>query len=147
MISKKAEYAINILAELARRESEELLSSRNIAGTHEIPVTLVAQLVSQLQKNGLIESSRGAKGGIRLNQAPERISLKQVVELFDGNIGISRCLKSDEYCNKSGYCPLHQIWKRAQGKMLQELEQTSVLDLAQSFDAKPQYTSIRKHNT
>ncbi len=147
MISKKAEYAINILAELARRESEELLSSRNIAGTHEIPVTLVAQLVSQLQKNGLIESSRGAKGGIRLAQAPERISLKQVVELFDGNIGISRCLKSDEYCNKSGYCPLHQIWKRAQGKMLQELEQTSVLDLAQSFDAKPQYTSIRKHNT
>lgn len=144
MISKKAEYAINILAELARRESGQLLSSQDIAGAHDIPVTLVAQLVSRLQKNGFIESSRGARGGIRLAADPENITLKQVVEIFDGNIGISRCLKSDDYCQKIAFCPLHQIWKRAQGKMLQELQQTSILELSRTFSSIPQYAASQQ---
>ncbi len=142
MISKKAEYAINILAELARRESDKLLSSQDIAGSHDIPITLVAQLVSKLQKNGLIVSSRGARGGIRLAVKPENITLKQVVEIFDGPIGISRCLKSNDYCRKTSFCPLHQIWKRAQEKMLQELEQTNILELAQSFASRPEYAAL-----
>ncbi len=141
MISKKAEYAVKILVELARREKGVFLSSREIARAHEIPVTLVAQLVSQLQKNGLIESSRGAKGGIRLAVDPRSISVKQAVEIFDGHLGISRCLKSEEYCEKTGYCPLHAIWKKAQEKMLQELEKTSILQLSKSFAARPEYAT------
>ncbi len=141
MISKKAEYAVKILVELARRDRDIFLSSREIARAHEIPVTLVAQLVSQLQKNGLIESSRGAKGGIRLAADPRSLSLKQVVEIFDGQLGISRCLKSEGYCEKTGYCPLHEIWKKAQEKMLQELEETSILQLSKSFAARPEYAT------
>jgi len=141
MISKKAEYAVKILVELARRDRDIFLSSREIARAHEIPVTLVAQLVSQLQKNGLIESSRGAKGGIRLAVDPRSLSLKQVVEIFDGQLGISRCLKSEGYCEKTGYCPLHEIWKKAQEKMLQELEETSILQLSKSFAARPEYAT------
>ncbi len=130
MISKKAEYAIKILAELARRGENRFQSSREVARAHEIPPTLVAQLVSQMQKKGLIESSRGARGGIRLAVDPREITIKQAVEIFDGTIGISRCLKAEDYCPKSTTCPLHQIWKRAQGKMVLELEQTSIYDFS-----------------
>lgn len=139
MISKKAEYAVKILVELARRQGDTFLSSRELARAHEIPVTLVAQLVSQLQKNGLIESSRGARGGIRLAVDPHSVSVKQAVEIFDGQLGISRCLKSEDYCEKTGYCPLHAIWKKAQERMLQELEETSILQLSQSFADRPEY--------
>lgn len=136
MLSKKSEYAINILTELARREQGIFYSSREIATQNDIPSTLVPQVVSRLQKSGLIKSSRGSTGGICLAVNPEEISIKQVIEIIDGKIGISRCLKDEKYCLKAKNCPLREIWKRAQGKMLKDLEETSIKDVASKCQKK-----------
>jgi Rrf2 family transcriptional regulator, iron-sulfur cluster assembly transcription factor len=133
MITKKAEYAINILAELARREKERFYPSGEVAARHGTPPNLVPQIVSRLQKEGLVQSARGPTGGIQLSMDPEDISLKMVIELFDGPIGLTRCLAQEDYCNKTEYCPLHSIWKRTQGRMLSELEETSIKDLAEEY--------------
>ena len=134
MITKKAEYAINILAELARREKDRFYPSGEIAARYGAPPNLVPQIVSRLQKEGLLLSARGPSGGIQLTMDPEDISLKMVIELFDGPIGLTRCLAQQDYCQKSGYCPLHSIWKRTQGRMLSELEETSIKDLAEEYE-------------
>ncbi len=136
MISKKAEYAINILTELAKQQDpqDKYHSSKKIAEIGEIPPNLVHQLVSTMQKEGLVHSARGPKGGISLAQAPEQISLKQVVEIFDGKIGITRCLLDKNYCHKTDNCPLHQIWSNMQGKMISELEKTNIKELARAYE-------------
>ncbi len=132
MITKKAEYAINILAELVARDKDRFHSSREVAARHDIPPNLVHQLVSLLQRGGLIESARGPSGGIRLTGEPEKISLLQVIELVDGPMALTRCLSSDNYCVKSGRCPLHNIWKNTQQKMISELEATSIRDISEA---------------
>ncbi len=146
MITKKAEYAINILAELAGRAEgqEKYFPSREIAEKHGLPPNLVPQLVSQLQKGGLLRSARGSAGGIRLAVDPEKVSLRQVIELFDGPIGLSRCLIHEGYCEKSDYCPLHRIWEKAQNKMITELEQTSIKDLAEAHASAEAERSRKK---
>ena len=135
MISKKAEYAINILTELAKQQEpqEEFYSSKKIAEVGDIPPNLIHQLVSTLQKEGLLNSARGPKGGISLAQNPEQISLKTVVEIFDGKIGITRCLLDENYCHKTSNCPLHRIWYTMQGKMISELEKTNIKELAEAY--------------
>ncbi|RJX29529.1 MAG: Rrf2 family transcriptional regulator [Dethiobacter sp.] len=134
MITKKAEYAINILAELAGRDKDRFYSSREVAAVHATPSNLVPQLVSALQKGGLIQSARGPSGGIRLLVDPGDISLRQVIELFDGPVGLTRCLTQPDYCAKSSYCPLHRIWSRTQEKMLSELEHATIKDLAEAYN-------------
>lgn len=135
MITKKAEYAIHILSELSNREKDRYHSSREVATRHNTPANLVPQLVSLLQKGGLIESARGPTGGIRLVGDPEKISLRQVIELVDGPMALTRCLTSEDYCPKSKRCPLHRIWRNTQHKMISELENTSVKDLAEAHTA------------
>lgn len=134
MITKKAEYAINILSELAQREKKRFYPSADVAAEHGTPLNLVPQIVSRLQKEGLIQSARGPAGGIQLIMDPKDISLKMVIELFDGPIGLTRCLAQQEYCHKTEYCPLHSVWKRTQGRMLSELEETSIHDLAEEYE-------------
>ena len=133
MITKKAEYAIKILAELAGRDKERFYASREIAAVHDIPLNLVSQLVSHLQKSGLIQSIRGSSGGIRLLADPSEISLRQVIELFDGPLGLTHCLKQPDYCQKSDSCPIHQILEQTQEKIIADLEQATIKDLAEAY--------------
>lgn len=135
MFTKKAEYAINILAELASRQADRFYPSREIAAVHATPPNLVPQLVSTLQKSGLIQSARGSAGGIRLLADPTKITLRQVVELFDGPVGVTRCLTQPDYCVRSGFCPLHSIMGQIQEKIISELERVTIKDLADAYSS------------
>ncbi len=130
MITKKAEYAIIILTELATRPKGTLVTSKEIAKTREIPVNLVVQLLAVLNEAGWTSGSRGPAGGIKLNTDPAEINLRQVVEQVDGQVGITRCLFYDTPCKNRASCSLRNIWSRAQHNMLTVLEEVSIKDLA-----------------
>jgi Rrf2 family protein len=130
MITKKAEYAIITLTELAANRHGDRITTREIAEKRHIPLNLVIQLISVLKSAGWVASTRGPAGGIRLACDPARITLRQVVELVDGPIGITRCLLQDGPCNNQVDCPLRGVWSRAQGEMLKVLEQVTIKELA-----------------
>lgn len=129
-ITKKAEYAISILLELAISPEGEFLPSREIGEKQNIPQNLVPQLVSILSKEGWIEAIRGPKGGIRLAVDPKTISLASVIESVEGPITVSRCLvQQGKSCPNQTKCPLRNVWARAQQQVLEVLGDTSVADL------------------
>jgi len=130
MITKKAEYAIIILTELATRPEGTLVTSKEIAKDREIPVNLVVQLLAVLNEAGWTSGSRGPAGGIKLNADPAEINLRQVIEQVDGHIGITRCLFYDTPCKNRTSCSLRNIWSRAQDNMLSVLEEVSIKNLA-----------------
>ncbi len=132
MITKKAEYAIIILTELASHPEGTIITSKEIAGKKSIPVNLAVQLLSTFNKSGWTSGTRGPAGGIRLNIDPEAINLKQVIELIDGPIGITRCLFSDTPCQHKTQCSLRGIWAKAQQSMLAVFEEVTIKDLAEA---------------
>lgn len=132
MITKKAEYAIIILAELSSNPPGTTITSREIAGRRSIPANLVIQLLSLLREAGWTSGMRGPSGGIKLIGDPAAINLRQVIETIDGPIGITRCLFSDSPCNEQAECLLRGIWSKAQQKMLAVLEEVSIKDLAEA---------------
>ncbi len=131
MITKKAEYAIIILAELASHPKGEILTSKKIAQNRSIPVNLVVQLLALLKDAGWITGTRGPTGGIKLNIDPSTINLREVIENIDGKIGITRCLFSDTPCQDKTHCSLRAIWVKAQQKMLSVLEDVSIKNLSE----------------
>ncbi len=131
MITKKAEYAIIILAELASHPDGNNITSKEIAQNRSIPVNLVVQLLAQLNEAGWTIGTRGPSGGIKLNCDPATINLKQVIEKIDGSIGITRCLFSDTPCQNKTHCSLRGIWAKAQQDMLSVLEDVSIKNLAE----------------
>ncbi len=133
MITKKAEYAIIILSELASHPEGSVITSKAIAKKQSIPVNLVVQLTSILKEAGWAIGSRGPAGGITLIADPDKITLREVIETVDGKIGITRCLFNEKPCRDQKHCSLRGIWDRAQSSMLAVLDDVTIKELSQSF--------------
>ncbi len=129
-ISKKAEYAVAALVELAEA-SKGYVSSQSVAERQMIPPNLISQLLSTMTKAGWVTSARGPKGGVKLKRDPALISLHDVVELFDGPVGITRCLRETGSCRREEVCRAKDHWKDAQDGMVESLRRTTISTLSQ----------------
>ncbi|HWE95917.1 MAG TPA: Rrf2 family transcriptional regulator [Tepidisphaeraceae bacterium] len=88
-LSKKTDYALLCLAYLAGHDAR-VASAREIAEANDLPVPLLMQILKTLHRNGLLESTRGSKGGYRLGanlNAVSLYSLAEMLESADGEAG------------------------------------------------------------
>ncbi len=134
MITKKAEYGIIILTELARAVKGKRIPARKIVRKRHVPDNLILPLIGVLREAGWVQTTRGPAGGVALIRDPDGITLREVIELFDGPMGITRCLLRDLPCRDQTSCPLRRIWFRAQNKMLEVLEETTIASLSKACD-------------
>jgi len=127
-ITKKSEYAVSALVELAKHPGE-YISSKIIAGRQEIPVNFLPQIMALLGAQGWVVGVRGPGGGVRLEADPETVTLKDVIELIEGPIAISKCLAGDLVCSREGNCPMHSVWEEAQEAFVAVLQKRTIADL------------------
>ncbi len=130
MITKKAEYAIIALTDLAALTPGQKTTTREIVARRKIPPNLLAQLLPAMRAAGWVKSTRGAGGGVFLCKDPAQITLWEVIELIDGPIKITRCLFQSMPCKNKPSCPLRDVWTEAQDKMLRVFEETTIGELA-----------------
>ena len=133
-VTKKAEYAISALVELALN-SGEYISSKEIAKRQNIPPNFLPQIMATLGSRGWVEGVRGPGGGVKLLVSPNQITVKEVVELIEGPVAITRCLMREGGCSQLGRCPLHNIWAKAQEALLAVLGDTTLKDVVESHQA------------
>ncbi len=129
VITKKAEYAVICLVELASLKDNESTTTKGIAEKQEIPENLAVQILAQLNKAGWTKGQRGPSGGVSLARDPATITVKDVIELLDGPITITRCLMQDAPCKNRSYCNLRTVWQEAQQTMMERLASTTIADL------------------
>jgi Rrf2 family protein len=83
-LSKKAEYALRALVAMGREREGTNFSIQDLAHNEGIPLKFLEQILLALKNGGLLKSKRGVGGGYQLVTRPERITLGEVVALFDG---------------------------------------------------------------
>jgi len=83
--NKTATYALLAIYEIARQHKGVTnplgVRAHDIANKHRLPKAYVAKILSQLANSGILHSDRGPRGGFRLNDPPEKISL---FDIFNG---------------------------------------------------------------
>lgn len=87
MITTKSPYAVRALAELARRGQSAPVPIGEIARAREIPVQFLEGLFATLRRAGILQSQRGVKGGYSFARPPSEITVLEVVELLEGELG------------------------------------------------------------
>jgi Rrf2 family transcriptional regulator, cysteine metabolism repressor len=87
VITTKSPYAVRALAELARRGSDTPVPIGEIARAREIPVQFLEGLFATLRRAGVLQSQRGVKGGYSFARPPAEITVLEVVELLEGELG------------------------------------------------------------
>ena len=86
-ITSKSPYAVRALSELARRGSGQPVPIGEIARARDIPVQFLEGLFATLRRGGILQSQRGVKGGYRFARPPAEVTVLEVVELLEGDLG------------------------------------------------------------
>ncbi len=87
VITTKSPYAVRALAELARRGSSAPVPIGEIAKARDIPVQFLEGLFATLRRAGVLQSQRGVKGGYTFARPPAEVTVLEVVELLEGELG------------------------------------------------------------
>jgi Rrf2 family protein len=87
VITTKSPYAVRALAELARRGGDAPVPIGEIARAREIPAQFLEGLFASLRRAGILASQRGVKGGYSFARPPAEITVLEVVELLEGELG------------------------------------------------------------
>lgn len=124
-ITRQADYAVRAVTFLARLGEDCRAATSQIAEEQKIPPSFLAKIVSQLSVAGLLQTSRGARGGVSLARSPEEITLLEVVEAIDGPIFLNECVCDSGACIFSDDCPIHPIWVEAQEQLINHLKGTT----------------------
>jgi Rrf2 family protein len=120
-ITRQADYALRAVIFLARMNGDERASTSAIAENQKIPPSFLAKIVSQLSLAGLIQTSRGARGGVSLAKKPEEISVLDVIEAIDGPVLLNECAGNPGNCPFGENCPLQHIWCDTRRELLGRL--------------------------
>ena len=124
-ITRQADYAVRAMVYLAQLGTNQRAATSQIAHEEKIPPSFLAKIVSQLSVAGLLQTSRGAHGGVSLAKTAEEITLLEVVEAIDGPILLNDCVADHGACEFGDDCPLKPIWCDAQAELVERLRQTN----------------------
>ena len=124
-ITRQADYAVRAVLYLTQMGPDHRAATSQIAEEQQIPPSFLAKIVSQLSVAGLLQTSRGARGGVSLARTPEDISLLEVVEAIDGPILLNDCVANHGACVFGDSCPIQPIWCEAQSELVTRLGSTT----------------------
>ena len=132
-INRQTDYAVRVVLALAKRGEAIRLSTAEIQREMLIPPALMTRIVAQLAREGLVNTYPGRDGGLMLPRPASQITLKDVVEAFEGPILLSECLqaKGEDDCPFRSNCPVRSKWGRVQVAMLREMASITFEDLVQ----------------
>ena len=87
VITSKSPYAVRALSELARRGDAAPVPIGDLARARDIPVQFLEGLFATLRRAGILQSQRGVKGGYSFARPPSEVTLLEVVDLLEGELG------------------------------------------------------------
>jgi Rrf2 family protein len=121
-------------------------SSKDLAEFQGVSPSYVAKLFTQLEKAGIVTSAEGIRGGFRLARPADRITVLDVVDALEGDKPLFQCRGIRENCvlysdtppkwATQGVCAIHQIMLDAEQRMRQELDGSTLADLAENVTGK-----------
>ncbi len=116
-VNRKVEYGLIALKHMNGTPKGELSTVREICERYGTPFDPLAHVLRTLNAEGVLQSEQGAHGGYRIAGNLEDLSFADLIELIEGQLGFTDCLKSgDCACTIAERCnivsPMHTINKR-----------------------------------
>jgi Rrf2 family protein len=145
-MSDGVEWSAHSCVLLAFLPPDRALTAARLAEYHGVPAAYLAKHLQSLARAGLVETTKGPRGGYRLARPATEITMLDVVEAIEGDEPAFRCseirrrgpaaVPAREYRAK---CGIHAAMNRADDAWRRELRNTTIAELARHVarDASP----------
>ena len=142
-LTKHTDYAFRTLLFLAVSPAEQLATARQIADTYDMAYNHVVKVVNKLARAGLIESTRGRQGGLRIQPKALTTTAADVVTLMEQTLEPANC--TNPQCAILSCCTLRTVLDEAQNRFLEHLSDFTIADLVKT--QRSELTSALKIRT
>jgi Rrf2 family protein len=143
-INRRTDYAVRMMIELASQDGSSL-PARHLAQRTNVPKAFLHKITADLARAGLLQTQTGPGGGLSLNLPPAQITMRHIIEAMEGPICLNVCLLRPHECPRDAFCPGHDFWGELQTMIVQQLQATTLADLAAHARTLQQQPRRRDH--
>ena len=134
-LSRRLDYAILAVTHLAAGEDGPV-SARVLAERSRIPPAILANILKDLQRAGLVRSARGVHGGYELQVTPPELSVGTLVSILEGPTRLVECVELPDEdpdhphgCQLAASCRVKAPLQRVHQRILDVLDELTIEDL------------------
>ena len=141
-LSTKGRYGLRAMIDLAlhyeaRKEPLPPIMMSDIARRQGVSRKYLHALLTPLKDAGLIQSTRGARGGYFLAKSPEQITLGDILVALEGELCIVECASHPERCKRIGGCQAHGVWTELNDVVNQKMRQITLEQIVHTEEIRP----------
>ena len=123
-VSVKCEYALRAVLDLALASSADPIRIADIASRRRIPQKFLETILSDLRKQGFLESRRGAEGGYLLARPADSITVGEVVRAVEGGRGTNAAEEPG---------PIEFLWNEVDAAIAAVIDRKTIAELAREW--------------
>ncbi len=134
-LAEYTDYTLRVLMYCAAHRGERLTIA-DLAERHGLSKNHVMKIVNDLARQGLLETTRGRGGGLRLREDPAHIRVGDVVRACETDFRLVECFDpSTNACTLSPGCRLKHLLDDALRSYFETLDGATLADLVQPAPA------------
>jgi Rrf2 family transcriptional regulator, nitric oxide-sensitive transcriptional repressor len=135
-LSEFTDYTLRVLMYCAAHR-QRLVTIGELAEHHRLSKNHLMKVVNDLARQGLIETTRGRGGGLRLSKAPEAVRIGDVVRASETDFRLVECFDpATNACTLSPRCRLKHVFDAALQAYFRELDGATLADLVAQGPAR-----------
>ncbi|MGB5218612.1 MAG: Rrf2 family transcriptional regulator [Smithella sp.] len=135
-LSTRTRYGVRLMAVLAENYGKPPIFLKDIAKGENISEKYLSLIIIPLRGVGLVSSVRGAYGGYNLTKEPSQITLKEIVDVLEGDCSLVDCVKNPAACPRITTCASHDVWAIIGGKISETLSSITLDQLVKMNQEK-----------
>jgi Rrf2 family transcriptional regulator, cysteine metabolism repressor len=113
-ISTRTRYAVRLMCALARQYGTNPLRLSAVSESERISEKYLSQIIIPLKAAGLVEATRGARGGYSLRRFPDTVTVLEIAEIMEGPVQVVPCIDLDsedaDGCDHERECDARSTW-------------------------------------
>jgi Rrf2 family protein len=106
IVRKETDYALRCLIWLGGLEGDTTERVKRVAAEASLPEPMLRKILQRLAKSGIVASTKGCNGGVRLARSPREVTLFDVIESVQGPVRVSQCSDPRQCCENMSECRL-----------------------------------------
>ncbi|MFZ1036634.1 MAG: Rrf2 family transcriptional regulator [Smithella sp.] len=143
-LSTRARYGVRLMVALAFNYDKGPVLLKDVAKGENISEKYLSLIVIPLRRIGLVNSIRGAHGGYLLAKDPSQITMKEIIDVLEGDCSLVDCVRNPSTCPRVPICASHDIWEIIGEKISETLNSVTLDMLVKMNQEKAQKTMM--HN-
>ncbi|MGE4576914.1 MAG: Rrf2 family transcriptional regulator [Candidatus Methanomethylophilaceae archaeon] len=129
-ISTKGRYAMRLMLDIAKYGRGETVKIKDIADRQDISPKYLEQIISELNRAGLVKSTRGPQGGYSLAKSPEEYTVGSILRVMEGDLSVVQCVKDgEEFCDRYDTCTTVRLWRKVSDAISSVVDNVTLADL------------------